>query len=142
MRTDVMKRQIGVLAIAAAAAAAGCGDVANVEAEQWGALGYLLRNADPLNAVVIALLTYLLKPVLTGIPFFAVDRNRLLVTVPLILGMLVGYAAEFSSRGLQPFLVFRRGLAAGAGAVALLWLVRVFFHASDGTYQADVVRNR
>ena len=138
-----MTTRLGLIALLAAVTAAGCADVANVEAEQWGAVGYLLWNADPLNAVVIALVTIMLKPALSTIPFFAKDRNRLLLIVPLILGLLAGYAAESSSRGLQPFLVYRRGIAAGAGAVALLWLARLFFQApAPRAYQAEVGRNR
>ena len=108
----------------------------NTNAEQFGAIGYLVRNADPLNAVVVLVVFYLIRPLLNRIPFFSVDRNRMLV-VPILFGMLLGYTAEFSSRGLQIWIVVRRGLAAGCTASAAIWFIRMFFHSPDSTYAMD-----
>jgi hypothetical protein len=121
------------LGLLTAVAAAGCAaqDVANVLPEEGGVVGYLLRNADPLNAVFVAFLTYLIRPVFSRIPFFAIDRNRFLVIVPILLGMGLGYAIEGTSRGVQPWVVYRRGFAAGAGAVVLLWFARAFFQSAN-----------
>ena len=76
---------------------------------------------------------FLISPAFRRLPFFAVDRNRLLI-LAIPLGFLMGWWAEYSSCGVQFNIVLRRGYAMGAAAVWAILFARVFCHGVSTPY--------
>jgi hypothetical protein len=105
-----------------------------IPGESFGWLGFLLRHADPSSAAAIAILFFLVvRPVFGKVPFFAADRNRLLLLL-IPIGFLFGWWAEYASAGVQLNIVLRRGYAAGAAAVWGIVFARVFCHGINTPY--------
>ena len=76
---------------------------------------------------------YLIRPAFSKMPFFAKDRNRLLIlTIPL--GLFMGWWAEYSSCGVQFNIVLRRGYAMGAAAAWAILFAKVFCHSINIPY--------
>ena len=106
-------------------------------------ISYLLRNndygSDLINIAIVMILAYAIRPLVSGLPFFAVDRNRLRLILPVLIGIPLGFFVEYTRFPGFPSVAIRRAMAAGCGAATLLWLARVFFHSAASTYRMDPV---
>ena len=106
----------------------------------WGWANYLRGNnttAVLTNIAVIVILTLLIRPLLNKVPFFAADRNRSLLIVPLLIAIPLAFMAEYSREAARYAVAVRRIMANGCGAAVLLWFVRVFFHTAKSGYRMD-----
>jgi predicted ABC-type exoprotein transport system permease subunit len=89
------------------------------------------------NIVVVTVLTLLILPLINKLPFFAADRNRSLLIVPVLIAIPLAFMAEYSREAARYAVAVRRVMANGMGTFALLWFVRVFFHSANSGYRMD-----
>ena len=105
---------------------------------KWGWAGFLRGNNVPAvlaNVALVTVLSLVLMPLLAKLEFFAADRNRLILIVPVLIAIPLAFLAEYSREAARYAVAVRRVMANGCGAAMLIWFVRVFFQ--TGGYRMD-----
>lgn len=90
------------------------------------AIKLLMQHADPLNVIVVVILSYLIRPWIRRWSFFAADNDRLLI-LPVLLGVPLGFLVEYTTPTFALSVAIRRSLACGCGAAVGYRFVRLFF---------------
>ena len=107
---------------------------------KWAWAGFLRGNNVPAvltNVALVTVLSLVLMPLLGKLEFFAADRNRLILIVPVLIAIPLAFLAEYSREAARYAVAVRRVMANGCGAAMLIWFGRVFFHTAKGTYRMD-----
>lgn len=92
----------------------------------------LMQHADPLNVIVVVILSYLIRPWIRRWQFFAADNDRLLI-LPVLLGVPLGFLVEYTTPTFALSVAIRRALACGCGAAVGYRFVKLFFPADTPT---------